>query len=113
MWYASRWRAPPFISCPLGVERLVHMRRTQLLIPSDLHRRAAEVARARRLSLGSLVREALAEYLTRTGDTLPKDDTIDAVLLADPFDDPAADAALSLDVDHYLYGSPRRSKRKR
>jgi len=27
------------------------MRRTQLLIPSDLHRRAAEVARARRLSL--------------------------------------------------------------
>ena len=89
------------------------MRRTQLLIPSDLHRRAAEVARARRLSLGSLVREALTEYLARTGDAVPKDDTIEEVLLAEPFDDPAPDPALSIDVDHYLYGSSRRSPRKR
>jgi hypothetical protein len=89
------------------------MRRTQLLIPPDLHRRATEVARSRRLSLGSLVREALGEYLARTGDSLPQDDAIDDVLLAEAFDDPAADPALSIDVDHYLYGAPRRSKRKR
>ncbi len=89
------------------------MHRTQLLIPADLHRRAAEVARARRLSLGSLVREALTDYLSRTGDAVPKDDAIEDVLLADPFDDPTPDAALSLDVDHHLYGSPRRSSRKR
>jgi len=89
------------------------MRRTQLLIPPDLHRRATEVARARRLSLGSLVREALGEYLARSGDILPKDAAMDDVLLAEPFDDPVADPALSADVDHYLYGAPRRSKRKR
>lgn len=90
----------------------IHMRRTQLLIPPDLHRRATEIARARRLSLGSLVREALGEYLARTGDILAEDDAMDDVLLAEPFDDPAADPALSIDVDHYLYGAARRSMRK-
>jgi len=44
---------------------------------------------------------------------VPKDDTIEEVLLAEPFDDPAPDPALSIDVDHYLYGSSRRSPRKR
>ena len=35
------------------------MHRTQLLLPPDLHRRAAQAAKARRMSLGHLVREAL------------------------------------------------------
>jgi hypothetical protein len=88
------------------------MRRTQLLMPPDLHRRAAEAARARRLSLGGLVREALTEYLARAGDACPRDEVVEDVLLAKPFDDPAADPMLSVDVDHYLYGARRRSKRR-
>ena len=53
------------------------MRRIQLLLPPDLHRRAAEVARARRTSLGNLVREALREYLARAGDVRPSPEAIE------------------------------------
>jgi len=87
------------------------MRRTQILIPPDLHRRAAETARTRRTSLGGLVREALSEYLARTGEASASSAAIDDVLLAKPFNDPTPDSMLSLDVDHYLYGARRRSKR--
>lgn len=86
------------------------MRRTQLLLPPDLHRRAAEAARARRLSLGRLVREALTEYLARTGTAQPVPDAVHGVLLDDAFDDPDPDPNLSTDVDFYLYGAPRRSR---
>lgn len=89
------------------------MRRTQLLLPPDLHRRAAEVARARRLSLGSLVREALAEYLARTGTAQPMPEAVQEVLLGEPFDDPDPDPHLSVDVDFYLYRTPRRSRQRR
>ena len=89
------------------------MHRTQLLLPPELHRRAARAARARRISLGGLVREVLAEYLTRSGGAQPAPGAIREVLLAEAFDDPVPDPALSVDVDHYLYGAPRRSKRRR
>jgi hypothetical protein len=89
------------------------MRRTQLLLPPELHRRASETARARRMSLGHLVREALQEYLSRSGGARPVEAAIDGVLLDSPFDDPTPDPRLSLDVDHYLYGAPRRSRRRR
>jgi hypothetical protein len=89
------------------------MHRTQLLIPRELHRRAAEAARARRMSLGSLVRDALTDYLVRTGDGCPSDEAVDEILLAEPYDDPTPDASLSLDADHYLYGAPRRSRKRR
>jgi hypothetical protein len=86
------------------------MRRTQLLLPPDLHRRATEAARARRLSLGSLVREALAEYLARTGTTQPTPEAVQRVLLSEAFDDPDPDPNLSVDVDFYLYSTSRRSQ---
>jgi hypothetical protein len=89
------------------------MRRTQLLLPPELHRRAAEAARARRLSLGSLVREALADYLARTGTAQPVPGAVQEVLLGEAFDDPDPDPGLSVDVDFYLYGFPRRSGRHR
>lgn len=89
------------------------MHRTQLLLPPELHRRAAQVARARRISLGHLVREALAEYLARAGDVQPVAETVEQVLLAKPFDDPDPDPELSVNVDHYLYGAARRSRRRR
>jgi hypothetical protein len=88
------------------------MHRTQLLLPQQLRRRAAAAARARGTSLGGLVREALADYLARTGGA-PAPDALDEVLLAEPFDDPAPDPHLSRDVDHYLYGAPRRGRRRR
>jgi len=89
------------------------MHRTQLLLPRELHRRAAEAARARRMSLGNLVREALKEYLARTGGVEPSAEVVDEILLGEPFDDPEPDPQLSTDVDHYLYGAPRRSRRRR
>jgi len=88
------------------------MHRTQLLLPAELRRRAVHAARARRMSLGGLVREALTEYLARTP-AAPSSDVIEDVLLADAFDDPEPDRHLSSDVDHYLYGAPRRSRRRR
>jgi hypothetical protein len=89
------------------------MHRTQLLLPRDLHRRAVEAARARRMSLGNLVREALGEYLARSGGVQPSSEAIDEVLLSTPFDDPDPDPGLSANVDHYLYGAPRRPQRRR
>ena len=89
------------------------MHRTQLLLPRELHRRATEAARARRMSLGNLVREALSEYLARSGGVEPAADAVEEVLLQEPFVDPEPDPHLSTDVDHYLYGAPRRSRRRR
>ena len=64
------------------------------------------------MSLGHLVREALGEYLARAGGVeLCLAEAIDAVLLAEPFDEPHPDPELSLNVDHYLYGAARRSRR--
>ena len=88
------------------------MHRTQLLLPPDLHRRAAQAAKARRISLGNLVREALGEYLARSGGVQPSADAVDDVLLAAPFDDPEPDVELSSNVDHYLYGAARRTRRR-
>jgi hypothetical protein len=35
------------------------------------------------------------------------------VLLGEPFEDPDPDPHLSKDVDHYLYGALRRSRRRK
>ena len=89
------------------------MHRTQLLLPGDLHRRAAQAAKVRGMSLGNLVREALGEYLARAGRVQPSPEAIDEVLLVEPFEDPDPDHELSMNVDHYLYGAPRRGRRPR
>ena len=89
------------------------MHRTQLLLPRELHRRAAQAARAQGMSLGNLVREALAEYLARTGGVEPSAEAVEEILLGEPYDEPEPDPRLSIDVDHYLYGAPRRSRRRR
>lgn len=59
------------------------------------------------------MREALAEYLARSGSAQPAPGAIKEILLAEPFDDPTPDPGLSVDVDHYLYGARRRSRRRR
>jgi hypothetical protein len=43
----------------------------------------------------------------------PDADAVEEVLVQKPFDDPDPDPRLSSDVDHYLYGAPRRSRRRR
>jgi len=55
----------------------------------------------------------LREYLARSGSAQPSSDAIDEVLLSEPFEDPHPDPGLSMNVDHYLYGAPRRSRRRR
>jgi hypothetical protein len=63
------------------------------------------------MSVGHLVREALTDYLARSGEVQSSPEAIDEVLLAAPFDDPHLDPELSVNVDHYLYGAARRSRR--
>ena len=86
------------------------MHRTQVLLDRDLYRRAMRLARARHLSLGEVVREALAAKLAAEEQG---EDSIVARLTREPFDDPHPDRRLSEDVDHHLYGAPRRSRRAR
>ncbi len=81
------------------------MHRTQILLPPDVYRRARAVAQRKGESLGSLVREALADYLARSA---PEADAIESFLLADAYDDPHPEPNLSIDVDHHLYGAQRR-----
>jgi hypothetical protein len=88
------------------------MRRTQPLLPTDLHRRATEAARARRLSRGSVVSQAIVVYLARTGTAQATPETVREVLLDQAFDDPHPDPSLSADVDFHLYGAARRSRRR-
>lgn len=38
---------------------MIHMQRTSLMLPEDLQRQAAELARQRGISLGELVRQSL------------------------------------------------------
>jgi len=56
---------------------------------------------------------SLREYLARSRRVQPSAEAIDEVLLRDPFDDPRPDPDLSVNVDHYLYGAARRSRRRR
>jgi hypothetical protein len=83
---------------------IVH--RTQILLDTELYRRAVRTARARKSSLGELIRRALEAQLAREEG---QDPVVDR-LTRDPYDDPKPDRHLSADIDHYLYGAPRRSR---
>ncbi|MGH7438631.1 MAG: hypothetical protein ACRENE_23325 [Polyangiaceae bacterium] len=84
------------------------MHRTQILLGEALYERALGVARARRSSLGELVREGLELRLARETEV----DPIFEKLTRNPYDDPTPDVHLSHDVDHALYGAPRRARRR-
>jgi hypothetical protein len=84
------------------------MHRTQILLEPRLYREAMRLARARDASLGEIVREALEAKLVSEAD-----DPVLERLTRDPYDDRKPDKHLSVDVDHYLYGAPRRSRAKR
>jgi hypothetical protein len=85
------------------------MHRTQILLEPQLYRRALEEARVRDLSLGEIVRTALRGYLDARVASA-HGGAVEALLLENPFDgDDEPDPHLSEDVDHYLYGAPRKS----
>lgn len=76
------------------------MWRTTLMLPVDLKERAALEARARGVSLGELIRQALQEKLTRE----PYNRARDPFFADDrPYDGPAPTDA-SVNLDEYLYG---------
>jgi hypothetical protein len=56
--------------------------RTQLLLDDDLHRRLRESAEQRGISMGALIREAIAEKLERAGDGRAQ--AIEELLSAEP-----------------------------
>jgi len=79
------------------------MHRTTLLLPEDLHRRAAKVARQRGMTLGLLIRQCLAREIA-----LDQQD-----LIADPFwsEPPTFRSGrkdLSTRHDDELYGPTRK-----
>ena len=57
-------------------------RRTQLLLDDDLHRRLRQIAAARGVSVGALIREAIDEKLARVQDS--RATAIDELLSAEP-----------------------------
>lgn len=85
------------------------MHRTQVLLDESLYQRAMKLARVRHLSLGEVVRDALAAKLALE----EAEDPVLERLTRDPYEDRRPDPHLSEDVDHYLYGAPRRSRRRR
>ena len=54
-----------------------------------------------------------AGALARSTAVALRAEAVDEILLGEPFEDPDPDPHLSTDVDHYLYGAPRRSRRRR
>lgn len=95
------------------------MHRTQILLPADLHERAAQQALSLGRSLGDLVREALRQYLDKVPTARGRRaaargaDPVFDLLTSNPYEDPDPDPELSRDVDHHLYGAPRAKRRKR
>ena len=80
------------------------MQRTTIMLPRDLKQRAAREAQARGVSLGELIREALA-HLLRTGSHAAGLDPLiaDNVLYEGPQPDDTAERH-----DDLLYGPPGR-----
>jgi predicted DNA-binding ribbon-helix-helix protein len=76
--------------------------RTQIYLPRRLHQSLRKAAKARRVSMAQLIREAAEEALRRP-ETLQEDPLADLVGVIRDAPPDLAEAH-----DHYLYGSPRR-----
>ena len=96
------------------------MWRTQVLLPPTLRERVAEYGHATGQSQGEIVRQALTQLLdgkqalagTSTKAAGSARDEVVRLLVDEPFDDAQPDAHLARDVDHHLYGAPRRSRKR-
>lgn len=79
------------------------MQRTTIMLPPDLKMRAQRLAQERGISLGVLIREALASALEAAGDDRRNNDPLfadDAVFTGD------APSDLAQHHDQYLYADP-------
>lgn len=81
------------------------MIRTQIYIPETLHQRAKSIAKSQKQSVANLYRNFIANGLQATekkrrGNSL--DSLIKLNLKGGPKD-------LSTNIDHYLYGAPKKS----
>lgn len=81
------------------------MHRTTVMLPTDLKRKAQQLAHLRGISFGELVRESLLAALESHGGEIRED-----LLFSDTavYDGPAP-SGLSTDHDDFLYGEPETS----
>ena len=86
------------------VVRVCSMQRTTVMLPRELKQRAAREARSRGVSLGELIREALARLLRADHDAAGQDPLIaDTAVYEGPGPEDTAERH-----DDLLYGPPRR-----
>lgn len=79
------------------------MKRTTIMLPGDLRAKAKRVAKARGVTLGELVREALADKIAAPGGA---DAIFRPVALPEDVDLSRVPRDLAGNHDKYLYGDP-------
>ena len=85
------------------------MKRTQLYIDQETYRLATVHAKMRGITISELVRQGLR---TQIKQTLKENSLKKLVLFAEKFPDlPGTPTDMSTNLDHYLYGTPKRRAR--
>jgi hypothetical protein len=85
------------------------MKRKQIYIDPDQDDELRRLARTRDVSVSVLIREAVAEYLAEQGRPRferPEDHPLWRIVGI--VDDPDVPTDASINLDHYLYGAPKR-----
>ena len=87
------------------------MKRTQIYLPETIHRRLKQLALQHKRAMADIVRDILEQELHVTTE---RDDSGVSVLrdVAD-IKGAAGPADLSTNLDHYLYGGPKKKKHSR
>ena len=87
------------------------MKRKQIYIAPEQEERLQRLAESRHVPVSSLIREAVAEYLVEQETPhfeRPEDNPLWGIVGL--VDDPDAPTDASINLDHYLYGAPKRKK---
>lgn len=85
------------------------MNRTTIVLPDDIKAEALRRARAKGVSFGALVREALEKYLTTPAEDAAQHSRRQAIeaMLRFSQHSPAGPPELSERLDEFLYGTPK------
>jgi hypothetical protein len=87
------------------------MKRKQIYIAPEQEERLQRLAESRSVPVSLLIREAVAEYLhehERPHFKRPEDNPLWGIVGL--VDDPDFPADASMNIDHYLYGAPKRQE---
>jgi hypothetical protein len=87
------------------------MKRKQIYIAPEQEERLQRLAQERRVPVSALIREAVAEYLVEQETPnfeRPEDNPLWGIVGI--VDDPDAPTDASTNLDHYLYGAPKRKE---